>query len=83
MPKICINVLRDYYESNKTVPLSIHNKFEQLFKEFIVVGGMPEVVANFMKYKNFNEVHRIQSRIISDYKDDIAKHAVRSEKIKQ
>ncbi|MCQ2797647.1 MAG: DUF4143 domain-containing protein [Bacilli bacterium] len=35
-----------------------------------------------MKYKNFNEVHRIQSRIISDYKDDIAKHAVRSEKIK-
>lgn len=77
-----IGVLRDYYESGDTVPYSIHAKYENLFREFVVVGGMPEVVSNFVINKDFNEVQRIQSRIISDYKDDIAKHAVKSEKIK-
>jgi len=77
-----INILREYYESNETIPFFIHEKYEQLFREFMVVGGMPEVVADFMKNKDFNEVQHIQNRIISDYKDDIAKHAVRAEKIK-
>jgi len=77
-----IAILREYYESNETIPPLIHEKYEQLFREFMVVGGMPEVVSDFMKNKDFNEVQRIQNRIISDYKDDIAKHAVRAEKIK-
>ena len=75
-----ISVLRSYYESGETVPESIHNKFESLFREFMVVGGMPEAVADFAVNKDFNRVNKIQNDIISEYKDDISKHARGKEK---
>ncbi len=77
-----IDLLKEYYESGSAVPNPIHNKYEELFREFMVVGGMPEAVDHFVKNKDYNEVQQIQDRIIADYKDDIAKHAVRAEKIK-
>ena len=75
-----ISVLRSYYESGETVPDSIHNKYESLFREYMVVGGMPEVVADFVVNKDFNRVNAIQSDIISEYRDDITKHAKGKEK---
>lgn len=75
-----IAVLRSYYESGETVPESIHNKYESLFREYMVVGGMPEVVADFAEYKDFNRVDKIQNDIIAEYKDDISKHARGKEK---
>lgn len=78
--KAAIDVLRSYYESGETVPESIHNRYESLFREYMVVGGMPEVVADFAKNKDFNRVNTIQNDIIAEYKDDIAKHAKGKEK---
>ena len=75
-----ISVLRSYYESGETVPESIHNKYESLFREYMVVGGMPEVVADFAENKDFNRVNTIQSDIIAEYRDDISKHAKGKEK---
>ena len=54
----------------------------ELFKEYIVVGGMPRVVNDFVKNHNFANVLKIQKAIISDYEDDIAKYADGSEKAK-
>ena len=75
-----ISVLRTYYESGEVVPESIHNKYESLFREFMVVGGMPEVASDFSINKDFNRVNSIQSDIIAEYKDDISKHAKGKEK---
>ncbi len=75
-----IDVLRSYYESGETVPDAIHSKYESLFREFMVVGGMPEAVNDFMTYRDFNRVDRIQRDIIAEYRDDIAKHAKGKEK---
>lgn len=75
-----VNVVRSYYESGETIPESIHKKYESLFREFMVVGGMPEVVADFVRYKDFNRVDTIQKDIISEYRDDISKHAKGKEK---
>lgn len=75
-----ISVLRSYYESGETVPESIHNKYESLFREYMVVGGMPEVVADFVVNKDFNRVNTIQNDIIAEYRDDISKHAKGKEK---
>ena len=75
-----ISVLRSYYESGETVPESIHNRYESLFREFMVVGGMPEVVADFAENKDFNRVDKIQNDIIAEYRDDISKHAKGKEK---
>ena len=75
-----IEILRSYYETGEQIPQTVHDKFESLFREFIVVGGMPEAVADFAVHKDFNRVDRIQQDILAEYRDDIAKHAKGKEK---
>lgn len=70
-----IDNLKNYVLDNLQIPISTHDKFESLFREFMVVGGMPEVVSDFMKYKDFNRVNKIQEDILSEYQNDISKHA--------
>ena len=75
-----IGALGSYLKSGEKIPLAVHEKYEALFREFIVVGGMPEVVSNFAEYSDFNEVERIQRDILATYYDDISKHAKGREK---
>ena len=77
-----IKILREYFDNNEKVPDVTNQTYEELFREYIVVGGMPEVVADFVKNKDFNSVNRIQQRIITDYGFDISKHAKGAEKVK-
>ena len=75
-----ISVIRSYFETGEQIPVALHEKYEALFREYIVVGGMPEVVADFVTHKDFNRVDRIQQDILAEYRDDIAKHAKGKEK---
>lgn len=74
--------IKEYFMNKKQVPGAMHEKMMELFKEFIVVGGMPRVVANFVTNYNFANVLKIQRGIIDDYLDDIAKYAEGNEKTK-
>lgn len=67
----------DVYRSfiGKTpVPTVLHNQFIELFKEYMVVGGMPEVVYAFVNNHDFREVLKIQRRISSRYFRAIEEH---------
>ena len=75
-----VSVIRSYFETGEQIPAALHEKYEALFREFIVVGGMPEVVADFVTHQDFNRVDRIQQDILAEYRDDIAKHAKGKEK---
>ena len=68
-----IDVLHSYLLSGETIPAALHEKFEALFREYIVVGGMPEVVADYVVHNDFNRVDRIQRDILAEYRDDISK----------
>jgi len=46
-----------------------------LLKHYYYVGGMPEVVLNFAKNKDFNEAREIQQHILDAYEQDFSKHA--------
>lgn len=74
--------VRGYFEKKETVPTAMHERMIELFKEYIVVGGMPRAVHEFVTTHNFANVLRIQKAIISDYYDDIAKYAEGAEKAK-
>ena len=82
MSEEAIGYLKEYFDNKETIPFSTHEKMMQLFKEYIVVGGMPRVVSEFISNHNFSEVLRIQKEIISNYLDDIAKYAEKTEKAK-
>ena len=77
-----ITDIRGYFEENKVVPSAMHDRMMELFKEYIVVGGMPRVVQSFVTTHNFATVLRLQKGIINDYTDDIAKYAKGTEKTK-
>lgn len=77
-----ITYLKDFYISNKEVPKELNDKYLELFREFMIVGGMPEVVQTFIDTNNFQEASKIQGKILADYQDDISKHAKGQEKIK-
>ena len=76
-----IDALKSYYTSGATIPAAVHEKYESLFREFIVVGGMPEVVNDYVQHHDFNRVDRLQQDILAEYRDDIAKHAKGKEKV--
>lgn len=50
------------------------DKFETLFREYLIVGGMPEAVANWVERRDYTEVGRIQNMILLAYFNDISKH---------
>ncbi|MCL2816072.1 MAG: ATP-binding protein [Oscillospiraceae bacterium] len=74
--------IKAYYEQKKPVPAAMHERMIELFKEYIVVGGMPRAVDEFVNTHNFADVLKIQKGIIDDYTDDIAKYAEGAEKAK-
>ncbi len=76
-----IEALKSYFLSGATIPRVIHDKYESLFREFIVVGGMPEVVNDYVRHHDFNRVDRLQRDILAEYRDDISKHAKGREKV--
>ncbi len=75
-----IEALRSYLTSGEQIPVSVHEKYESLFREYMVVGGMPEVVNDFAEHKDFNRAAKIQQDILTEYQDDISKHAKGKEK---
>lgn len=50
-------------------------KFINLLKQYYYVGGMPEVVLNFINQKDFNKVREKQLNILAAYEQDFSKHA--------
>lgn len=45
-----------------------------LFKQYVYIGGMPEVVADWIENQNVENVNSIQSEILGNYRNDFIKH---------
>jgi len=67
--------LKEYLETETAVPEVLHNRFRELFLQYAVVGGMPEVVQTFVDTKQMNKVLLLQRNIVRDYEDDMVKYA--------
>jgi predicted AAA+ superfamily ATPase len=50
------------------------NDFEKLVKMYCYIGGMPEVVQNFVDNRDYKKVREIQKNILSSYENDFSKH---------
>lgn len=54
---------------------SFRQTYIDALKQYYFVGGMPEAVQSFTEEKDFNEVRKIQKRILDAYEQDFSKHA--------
>lgn len=64
------------------VPEVLHNRFRELLLQYVVVGGMPAVVSEFVETHLMNNVLRMQREIVHNYRDDMIKYAAKANKSK-
>lgn len=57
---------------------TFHDKLAELLKYYYFIGGMPEAVASFVEFHDFQQVRQIQNQLLADYSDDFEKHASKS-----
>ena len=73
--------LRGCFEKRKTVDDSIHRRMLSLFREYVLVGGMPEAVESFISFSDFPKVGEIQKQIIAGYRKDVSKYAPKEQRL--
>lgn len=69
-----IDRLRHHWETKTTVDDFIHNRIMELFRLYLIVGGMPAAVAKYIDSNNLQSVMTVQRDIINLYKRDIAQY---------
>ncbi|MHB1483357.1 MAG: ATP-binding protein [Saccharofermentanales bacterium] len=67
--------MRNHYNEEKALGDAIHRKVMNLFRQYILTGGMPQAVLEFIETKDFARVDKIKRRILKLYRDDVSKFA--------
>lgn len=67
--------IKECFEKRKEVGEKIHRKIIRTFREYLIVGGMPQSVVEYVESRNFESVDRIKRNILKLYRDDISKFA--------
>ncbi|HOI47435.1 MAG TPA: AAA family ATPase [Bacilli bacterium] len=69
-----ITIIRSHFDNLK--PLGeIHSTIMKLFRQYILIGGMPQAVVEYLKTNDYTKVDRIKKDILKLYRNDIAKYA--------
>ncbi len=79
--KTILEVKRHFIDQ-KAIPIALHEQFMNLFKEYMVVGGMPLVVKGFVSNHDFSEVLRAQQKILRAYEQSVDFHLKKTDRKK-
>ena len=70
-----MDLLRDCFSKLRPLGQTMHRKIMDLFRQYLLVGGMPQAVETYVKTKNFAKVYETQKDILDLYRSDINKNA--------
>lgn len=71
------SILYAYYESiqkGQQIEDIFHNRLLEAYHHYLIIGGMPECVASWVKYKDPANISQIQRELIEIYENDFSKH---------
>ena len=74
LSQMAMDELRDAWENKRPVDEFVHTKLMELFRLYLIVGGMPAAVQKYLDSNNLQEVLAEQQAILRLYKRDIAKY---------
>jgi predicted AAA+ superfamily ATPase len=77
-----IATLRTSFENYTPVPSAIHESMMAYFRCYMALGGMPEIVNDYVNTREFRSADRLQRALLQGYQYDIAHYANAEEKIK-
>lgn len=67
------DAIRNSFARLSPLPDALHRKAERLFREYMLVGGMPQAVEAYLEERNFGAVDEVKRGILALYRNDIAK----------
>ena len=71
------------YRNSEALPVALHEAALKLYRQYLVIGGMPEVVARFIDTKDYTQIRHLQETIQMDYLDDMSKYQESANEIKK
>ncbi|MDD4493924.1 MAG: ATP-binding protein [Eubacteriales bacterium] len=79
--RLCEDI-KNSFENNEALPTALHEKALDLYKIYLIVGGMPLAVLEYKDIGSLIPVPDMQNKIINDYIADMAKYASNAESVK-
>lgn len=73
--KTTVPFLRECFENLRPLGQAVHRRVMNDFRQYMLVGGMPQAVEAYAQTKDFEAVDRIKKRILTLYREDITKFA--------
>lgn len=70
-----MNLIEKCYKEKRPLGQAMHRKVMDYFRQYMIVGGMPQAVEEYINTKDFNKVDKIKRNILNLYRQDIGKHA--------
>lgn len=73
--KTLLEIVRKAFNERKPMGQTMHRKAMDYFRQYMIVGGMPQAVLEYVETKDFDRVDRIKRDILTLYRADIGKYA--------
>ena len=74
--------IRSSYETMEPLPDALHREAVELYREYLLIGGMPACIIAFLNRGSFLDVPLVQSEILDNYIADMAKYASNADSVK-
>ena len=68
-------LVKTCYEHKRELGQTMHRKAMDYFRQYMIVGGMPQAVSTYIETKDFSAVDQVKRDILTLYRNDIRKHS--------
>lgn len=72
---VTVPMLKDFFDKRRPLGDAVHRKVMNCFKQYMLVGGMPQAVLAYLPDKSFERADRAKRTIINLYREDVTKFA--------
>lgn len=73
--ELLVKYMNECFASRKPMGEALHRKAMNLFRVYMIVGGMPQAVEKYLLTKSLSDVNEVKKRILNLYRNDIARFA--------
>jgi predicted AAA+ superfamily ATPase len=70
-----VSALKDFFVNKEKIETGVHKQLMSLLRDYLVIGGMPEVINVFLQSNNYQAAYLAQHKIMESYREDIKHYA--------
>lgn len=70
-----MSFIKNRFDHRKEMGQAFHRKAMDYFRQYLIIGGMPQAVSEYVENRDFDRVDRVKRDILELYRADIVKHA--------